>query len=151
MPVGCSPIRLPTIMRRLLFPRVIPSAGLLLSTLCLGACSRHASTGPANKPALTVTLVAPASAAWAESISASGSITAWQESIIGTEVNALKLDEVLVNVGDSVHQGQVLARFNGDTTRANLAQVEASVAMAEANLAMTHDQADRAHRLGTAG
>lgn len=128
-----------------------PSAGLLLAALLLGACSRHAPTEETNKAALTVTLVAPISAAWPELIAASGSVTAWQESIIGAEVNALKLEEVLVNVGDSVHQGQVLARFNAETTRANLAQVEASVAMAEANFALARDQADRARRLDGTG
>ena len=138
-------------MRRLLSSRVIPSAGLLLTALLLGACSRHTSTKEASKAALTVSLIAPASAAWPELIAASGSVTAWQESIIGAEVNTLKLEEVLVNVGDSVHQGQLLARFNGDTTRATLAQVEASVAMAEANLALTRDQADRARRLAGTG
>lgn len=125
---------------------------MLLALLLLGACSRHASTAEAtSKAALTVSLVAPASAVWPELIAASGSVTAWQESIIGTEVNALKLEEVLVNVGDAVRHGQVLARFNDDITLATLAQVEASVAMAEANYALARDQADRARRLDGTG
>lgn len=139
-------------MKRFRSSSAVPPLSLvLLATILQGACSRHAPVEVTNKAALTVSLVAPASATWPELIAASGSVTAWQESIIGTEVNALKLDEVLVNVGDSVHQGQLLARFNGDTTRANLAQVEASVAMAEANLALTRDQADRARRLDGTG
>lgn len=117
----------------------------------IAACSRPAPADTPSKAALTVTLVTPATSVWAEQIAASGSVTAWQESIIGAEVGALKLDEVLVNVGDAVRQGQVLARFNDETTRATLAQVEASVAMAEANLALARDQADRARRLDGTG
>lgn len=137
--------------------RFLPSlsrslAGLLVAVLPLiAACSRPAPADTPSKAALTVTLVTPATAVWAEQIAASGSVTAWQESIIGAEVGALKLDEVLVNVGDAVRQGQVLARFNAETTRATLAQVEASVAMAEANLALARDQADRARRLDGTG
>lgn len=127
-------------------------AGLLVAVLPLfAACSRPAPADTASKAALTVSLVTPSTAVWAEQIAASGSVTAWQESIIGAEVGALKLDEVLVNVGDVVRQGQVLARFNDETTRATLAQVEASVAMAEANLALARDQADRARRLDGTG
>jgi RND family efflux transporter MFP subunit len=138
-------------MRRLLSSPVIPFAGLLVAILLVGACTRHASTAETNKTALTVSLVAPFSTAWPDLITASGSVAPWQESIIGAEVNGLKLEEVLVNVGDAVHQGQVLARFNDETTRAILAQVEATVAMAEANFALAHDQADRNRRLADTG
>lgn len=129
-----------------------PVAGLLLpALLLLGACTRSESPETAGKAAITVTLVTPSASVWAEQIAASGGVAAWQESIIGAEVNALKLEEVLVNVGDPVHRGQVLARFNAETTQAILAQVEASVAMAEANLALSRDQAERARRLDGTG
>ena len=139
-------------MNRFLPSPSLSLAGLFVAVLPLiAACSRPAPADTTSKAALTVSLVTPVTAVWAEQIAASGSVTAWQESIIGAEVGALKLDEVLVNVGDSVRQGQVLARFNDETTRATLAQVEASVAMAEANLALARDQADRAKRLDGTG
>jgi hypothetical protein len=36
---------------------------------------------------------------WAETISANGSLFAWQEAIIGAEANGLKITDVRVNVG----------------------------------------------------
>ena len=42
-------------------------------------------------------------------IAANGNIAAWQEAIIGTEANGLRLTEVRVNVGDAVRKGDVLA------------------------------------------
>ena len=58
----------------------------------------------------------------------------WQEASIGAEVNGLKLAEVLVNVGDVVKQGQLLARLSDETVRADVAAQRASLAEAEASL-----------------
>lgn len=128
------------------------AAGLSCAALVLfSGCSRAAGSKAADKAALTVTVVTPTTTIWAEKIAASGTVAAWQESIIGAEVNALKLDEMLVEVGDSVRKGQVLARFNDETVRAELAQTEAAVAMSEANLALAQDQVERARRLDGTG
>lgn len=139
-------------MRRFLFTRSQLAAGVCCTALLLSsACSRTAAQKSADRAALTVTVVTPASSVWAERIAASGTVAAWQESIIGAEVNALKLEEMLAEVGDSVRKGQVLARFNDETVRAELAQTEAAVAMAEANLALAQDQVERARRLDGSG
>lgn len=139
-------------MRRSLFPAPRLAAAILLpSVILFSACSRATSEKSADKAALTVTVITPASSVWAEKVAASGAIAAWQESIIGAEVNALKLEEMLVEVGDSVRKGQVLARFNDETVRAELAQTEAAVAMAEASVALAKEQVDRAQRLDGTG
>jgi multidrug efflux pump subunit AcrA (membrane-fusion protein) len=67
-------------------------------------------------------------------ISAKGSLAAWQEAIIGAEVNGLKITDVRVNVGDRVQRGDVLAVLQSDTLRAELAQAEAALAEATADL-----------------
>lgn len=80
-----------------------------------------------------------------------GSIAPWQESIIGAEVGDLRLEEVLVDVGDVVTKGQLLARFKADTPAADLSMAQAAVTQWEANAALARDKAIRARRLGSGG
>ena len=129
----------------------ISLVGLALFSLFLTSCRPKTSAAGEGKAALTVSLVSPISTTWPERFAVSGDVSAWQESVIGAEVGGLKLEEVLVNIGDTVRKGQVLARFSEETTRADLAQTEASVAEAEANLAFYRDQAERARRLSGTG
>ncbi len=103
------------------------------------------------KPALTVTTVKPQRAELAATFSASGNITAWQDAIVGAEVNGLRLNDVRVNVGDVVKRGQVLATFAPETIEAELAQSRASVAEAEAALAEAEANAERAKTLEATG
>ncbi|MBM3617115.1 MAG: efflux RND transporter periplasmic adaptor subunit [Alphaproteobacteria bacterium] len=101
--------------------------------------------------ALTVSLVKAQGIDWPETIEASGAIEPWQEAIIGAEVGGLRLSDVLVDVGEKVKKGQVLARFDEATTRANIAQQRASVAQAQAALAEAEANAKRAETLRDTG
>ena len=105
----------------------------------------------AAKPALTVTTALPQQLALPVKISANGNIAAWQEAIIGSESNGLRLVQVLVNVGDPVKAGQVLAVFSGDSVQAEVAQARASLLEAQANAADAADNAARAHTLASSG
>ncbi len=105
----------------------------------------------APRPALSVTTTQPRQMTLPLRVSANGNIAAWQEAIIGTEANGLRLAEVRVNVGDVVKRGQVLATFTPDMTRADVAQVRAVVAEAEAALAEAAANAARARELATSG
>ena len=58
-------------------------------------------------------------------LAANGNIAAWQEAIVGSESNGLRLAEVRVNVGDVVKKGQVLATFSPETMQAEVAQARA--------------------------
>lgn len=109
----------------------------------------HAASGA--KPALTVNAVTPVSAAWPRTLSANGSVAAWQESIVSAEQGGYRLAEVLVNVGDRVRRGQVLARMAVDTVQVELAQTRASLAESEATLADAQANAERARQLQTTG
>ncbi len=109
-----------------------------------------AAAAPA-KPALTVTVTQPQSASLPLRIPANGSITAWQEALIGSEANGLRLAEVRVNVGDVVQRGAVLATFAADTAQADLLQLRATVAEAEANAAEAAANAQRARDLAQTG
>jgi len=82
-------------------------------------------------------------------ISASGDIAPWQEASIGSELTGIRLQEVLVNVGDVVEEGQLLARYSEDALRIELAQLEARLAEASANLERANADLSRADRLET--
>ncbi|MFJ7567786.1 efflux RND transporter periplasmic adaptor subunit [Herminiimonas sp. NPDC097707] len=114
-----------------------------------GTAKKKNETGP--KPALTVTTAQPAQAQLPIKLSANGSITAWQEAIVGSESNGLQLTDVRVNVGDVVRRGQVLATFSSASTKADLAQARASVMEAEANAADAKNNAERARTLESTG
>lgn len=103
------------------------------------------------KPALTVTTVKPVRTELAATFSASGNITAWQDAIVGAEVNGLRINDVRANVGDVVKRGQVLATFAPETVEAELAQSRASVAEAEAALAEAEANAERSKILEVTG
>ncbi|MBE2214591.1 MAG: efflux RND transporter periplasmic adaptor subunit [Opitutaceae bacterium] len=116
--------------------------------LSVAGCGRGSGNpGAESKPALTVSLVSPAVAEWPEVVAGTGSVDAWQESIVGAEIGGLPLDDVLVDVGDRVSKGQVLARFRDESVRVDIAQAEAAVAEAEAALAFAREQAERARGL----
>lgn len=103
------------------------------------------------KAALTVKLVSPLRAALPQSITANGSVAAWQEASVGTEANGLRLAEVLVNVGDSVRRDQVLARFAPQTVQADLAQAQAALSEAQAQVGEASANAQRARELQDSG
>ena len=103
------------------------------------------------KPALAVTTVQPTQTRLPIKLAATGSITAWQEAIIGSEVNGLRLLDVRVNVGDRVAKGQVLATFAVDSVQAELAQSRASLLEAEANALDAAGNAGKARTLQASG
>src|SRR5690349_11814367 len=57
------------------------------------------------KPALTVATALPSQMTLPVKLSANGNITAWQEAVIGSESNGLRLVQVQANVGDQVKAG----------------------------------------------
>ena len=99
-----------TLGTKILWLALGATALLGATTLAVHAADdKKGATAPAARPALTVTTTQPQRTTLPLKIAANGSIAAWQEAIIGTEANGLRLAEVRVNVGDAVKQGQVLA------------------------------------------
>ncbi len=109
------------------------------------------TTESAERPALTVTLTTPQLIEWPRIVVANGNIAAWQEIMIGTEISGYRLSDVLVNVGDTVKKGQILARISSDIMVAELAQTKATIVEAEAILAEARLNADRARKVESAG
>ena len=103
------------------------------------------------KAALTVDLVRPARSTINHTVAANGSISPWQEAVIGSEVNGLMLTQVLVNVGDNVKRGQLLAQFSASTIAADVAQAQANLSEAKANALEAADNAARARSIQETG
>ncbi|WP_241538305.1 efflux RND transporter periplasmic adaptor subunit [Xenorhabdus sp. KK7.4] len=119
----------------------------------MSACDSPAdkTTPTANKPVLTVTLATPTRQSVTNTVTANGSISAWQEAIISPEVNGLRVQTLLVQEGDRVRKGQSLAEFSRDSVMNDwfLAKAELS----EAKAVALNAQADgkRARRLRGVG
>lgn len=105
----------------------------------------------AARPALTVTSTRAQSSALPIKLSANGNVAAWQEASIGAEISGLRLAEVLVNVGDVVQRGQVLARFATEAVQSDVAQAHAAVTEASANAQEASANADRVRTLQNSG
>jgi RND family efflux transporter MFP subunit len=116
------------------------------------AKSDKAGASPvAPKAALTVSAVQPSNGSLALKLAANGNVAAWQEASIGAEASGLRLTQVLVNVGDSVKKGQLLATFAGDAVQADVAQAKASLMEAQANAMDATANAERARTLQNTG
>lgn len=100
---------------------------------------------------LTVTVTAPREAQWARRLTASGVVAPWQEAIIGAQTSGLSIVRLDAAVGDVVRRGQILARFDTATLRAEQEQLEAALAQAHGVAAQAHANRARALQLKSSG
>ena len=140
-----------TLVLALLALIVVVGAGLWLTRKPADDKAAPAAKGPAQRPALTVSVAKPEATELTVTLAANGNVAAWQEAVIGSESNGLKLAEVRVNVGDTVKKGQVLAVFSPETVQADIAQARASLAEARASAADAAGNAARARTLQATG
>jgi len=144
----------PAQLRRMSRPALAVSiAAILASTVGVLVSSNAAddNKAAAPRPALTVTTAKPEQSRLPLSFAANGNVAAWQEAVIGSESNGLRLQEVKVNVGDVVKKGEVLAVFDSAPVEADVAQAKAAVQEAEANASAARADAKRARALQSSG
>jgi RND family efflux transporter MFP subunit len=123
-----------------------------LAALAQAPCAMAEDKKPAAaKPSLTVTTVRPQKTSLPIRLTANGNVAAWQEAIISSESNGLRLSDVKVNVGDVVAKGEVLAVFAPETPQAEVAQARAALMEAEAAAAEAKANADRARSIEDTG
>jgi RND family efflux transporter MFP subunit len=143
---------LPERLRRLSRPALaIAAAALVAAGMLVAGHAADNGKAAAPRPALTVTTAKPESARLPVGLAANGNVAAWQEAVIGSESNGLRLADVKVNVGDVVKKGQVLAVFDAAPVEADLAQARAAVQEAQANAAAARADAERARALQSTG
>ena len=109
-----------------------------------------ADRAPDSGAALTVSVTEMKGQPLYESVLATGTVVPWRELPIGSETGGLSVVEVLVDEGDQVRKGQLLARLDDSLLKAQIAQQEASVAEAAANLKFAQSDLDRAKKLSGA-
>jgi len=139
--------------------RLIPSLAIFVVAAVAGsllllahaADSSKSATTTSTRAALSITLAQMQATDVPVTITANGSIAAWQEASIGSEVGGLRMETVRVNVGDVVRRGQVLASFAPETVQADLGEVLARLAEAEATAAEAAANAERARGLQSTG
>ncbi|WP_407639250.1 efflux RND transporter periplasmic adaptor subunit [Acinetobacter larvae] len=113
-----------------------------------------AEEGPAaqsSKAVLSVNTVRPERQNWPQQFNANGNVAAWQEVVIGSELSGQRITKVMVNVGDHVRKGQLLAEINSDSIRAELASAQANAAEAQAVLAEAKANLTRIQQLKDTG
>ena len=124
--------------------------------LTVAACGGHGeeTTEKSDQPSAsgpTVTVVSAATTNLPRIITASGTVTAWEEVPVGAETGGLVATAVYVDEGSYVRQGQPLVQLNDALLRAQLRQQQAAVQTAEANLARDEAALARSQELKERG
>lgn len=120
--------------------------------LALHPLVAHTSESHANaSAAMAVTKATARITDWPVQLEASGSVAAWQETVIGAQVSGVRLTELRVGPGDAVRKGQVLARFDTEALQAEVAQLRASLRQSEAKAAQAVANRDRSLKLKSSG
>ena len=149
--------------RRVAFASLVLAGLSGLPTLAGGAEAAKLEAPAVQGP--TVSVVAAANGEVAEQIVVTGSLIAREEVQVSPEVEGLSVSQILVEEGDHVTKGQVLARLNRSSldvqvsqlaaqlaqSDAAIAQAEAQVAQAKANQLMASRALDRASTLHKTG
>ncbi len=131
---------------------VVTSTALFVGIALMARHSHAAdSAQPAVRPALSVTLTQVKAGVLPVKLAANGSVMAWQEAIIGSEINGLRVLDLKVSVGDSVQRGQVLATFASESVQADVALARATLMETCANATEAETNADRARAVQGSG
>ncbi|EHH12113.1 RND family efflux transporter MFP subunit, partial [Mesorhizobium amorphae CCNWGS0123] len=134
----------------LLLVAVLVAAGVVavLNAYGHGTAEPAAQTAaPVQAATLTVSVETVRSVAIKSSVSATGTVAAWQEATIGAEESGLRLTDVLVAEGDHVKAGNVVARLDASLLKAQLAEQKAAVTQAQATLESAISAAARSNKL----
>lgn len=135
--------------------RTVRALGLAVaSSLLLAACGGHGETKQKEGPApssQTVTVATAARTDLPRVISASGSVSAWEEVPVGAETGGLVATQVLVDEGSYVRQGQPLVQLNTALLSAQVRQQQAALQTAQANASRDDAALARAQELRDRG
>ena len=82
-----------------------------------------------------VTITEVSSNLVSRSLNASGTVEAYELIPVMSQATGLQIQEILVDEGDYVKQGQILARLNSEALEAEYLQAQGTLAQAEARLA----------------
>ena len=132
----------------------VVAAGLMIITgltACGGGEKTDAAKADAARGRQTVTAATVRLVNLPRTLTASGSVSAWEEVPVGAETGGLVATNVFVDEGAYVRQGQPLVQLNDRVLRAQVGQQQAQVATARANLARDDAALARAQELKERG
>jgi HlyD family secretion protein len=118
--------------------RTISAALVACSVLALAmpaAIAADASASAASSSAPAVTVASISRGRITDSVIVTGTLVAREEILVAAQIDGYAIQEILVEEGDRVKQGQVLARLSRELIDAALAQNKAQIARAEASMA----------------
>lgn len=124
--------------------RVAAGLGLGEPAQAEPAQAEVASPEPAKVNGITISVVPAARREVIETLPVTGTLVAREEIMVGPEIDGLRIEEILVEEGDRVEKGQVLARLSRDTLDTLLAQNAANAARARAAIAQQKAQLQQA-------
>ncbi len=93
-------------------------------------------------PSVTVTTVA--SEKMLAQVAVSGTLVAREEVQVFARIDGYQIEQIMVDLGDKVNTGDVLAQLDTEILRAQLAQVEAELSSSEAAVRQSQSQIDSA-------
>lgn len=138
-----------------ILPASVIALGAVVSACALawfGQPSLAATSSDAKAPSvLTVDAVTPRYATWPDFAQGSGPLAAWQEIVVSPETGGLRVAELLVDVGEHVRRGDLLARLDDKSLQADLRKQVAAVAQARASLEQATSNLERAHMVDGSG
>jgi HlyD family secretion protein len=132
-------------------------ASLALAAGLAGSCGQKPAPAAALKEAPEAGAAMSARIARVEvrelsdEVISTGRLVVREEAAVGSEIPGYVVADVLADEGDWVRKGQPLARLDDTLLRAQIAQVEASLAQQEAVAAFRESQARRADELAASG
>ncbi len=115
--------------------------------LALGRQKPAAAAGVAAATIPTVTVIEPGTSRVAADVTANGSIAARRDSVVGVNGEGGLVTAVLVDAGQTVAKGQVLARIDSSVQAQQVAQMAATIRSAKADAALAQSNLDRAVKL----
>jgi HlyD family secretion protein len=114
--------------------RSIATALLLTASSAPAVLAAEAAgTTETRPPSVTVSTVARST--MVDSVIVTGTLVAREDIMVAAQIEGYAIQEIMVEEGDRVKAGQVLARLSRETIDASLAQNKAQIARAEAGIA----------------
>jgi RND family efflux transporter MFP subunit len=128
---------------------------MALSAFLLASCGGHGDEKKDEKAAggsrQTVSAATVVQTNLNRTVTASGTVSAWEDVPVAAETGGLTAVAVYVDEGAYVRQGQPLVQMNDVLLRAQLQQQQAQVQLAQANVARDDAALDRAQQLKERG
>ena len=133
---------------------VVAALAILIAYFMFQGAGENAGAAGEDGPARalpTVTVIVPGSQAISNVISATGSLAARREMPVGVAGEGGQISRVLVDAGDWVGAGQVLATIESSVQSQQVNSASAQVEVARSDLALAQAELDRALQLVARG